>query len=318
MTIAADIEQQAAQWLERREQPGWSDADQTVLDSWLDEAIEHKLAYWRLEHGWAKVGRLAALRQVPPPGRASRRPLRLWKPVLAAASIAAVAVLGFSFFGGLSDLGKQRYETQVGGHRTLPLADGSRIELSTDTRVRTAVTIDTREIWLDRGEAYFEVKHDASRPFVVWAGERKVTVLGTKFSVRRDGDKVRVAVVEGRVRVDPVKAGAPMRPEVVTPGDIVVAQGPSTLVTAASVEQVANALSWRRGMLTFDKVTLAEAAAEFNRYNATKLVLGDETAAQIRIGGTFEAENAGAFARLLGSAYGLQVVHKDDRIVISR
>src|SRR3546814_3467530 len=41
-------------------------------------------------------------------------------------------------------------------------------------------------------------------------------------------------------------------------------------------------------MLTFDKVTLAEAAAEFNRYNATKLVLGDETAAGIRIGGTFE------------------------------
>src|SRR3546814_2740055 len=94
--------------------------------------------------------------------------------------------------------------------------------------------------------------------------------------------------------------------------DLVVAKGPATLVTEASVEQVSNALSWRHGMLTFDKVTLAEAAAEFNRYNATKLVLGDETAAGIRIGGTFEAENADAFARLLGSAYGLQVVHRSE------
>src|SRR3546814_12664389 len=105
---------------------------------------------------------------------------------------------------------------------------------------------------------------------------RSVTVLGTRFSVRRDGDKVRVAVVEGKVRVDPVKATVPIRPEVVTRGDIVVAKGPSTLVTEASVEQVSNALSWRHGMLTFDKVTLAEAAADFNRYNATKRELGEK------------------------------------------
>src|SRR3546814_13380985 len=94
-----------------------------------------------------------------------------------------------------------------------------------------------RVLFRSRGEAYFEVKHDAGRPFVVWAGERKVTVLGTRFSVRRDGDKVRVAVVEGKVRVDPVKATVPIRPEVVTRGDIAVAQGPSTLVPDASVER---------------------------------------------------------------------------------
>src|SRR3546814_270169 len=67
MNITERIEQQAAQWLERREQPDWSDDDRATLDAWLDASIAHKLAYWRLEHGWTKVGRLAALRQVPPP-----------------------------------------------------------------------------------------------------------------------------------------------------------------------------------------------------------------------------------------------------------
>lgn len=311
------IEQQAAQWLERREKAGWSAADQAALDAWLDEAAGHKLAYWRMEHGWAKVGRLAALREVPPPNRTSRR-LRLWKSAAVAASLAAVVAIGLLLLDMLPDRSREHYETPVGGRQTLPLRDGSRVELSTDTRMRAAVTEAVREIWLDRGEAYFEVRHDAQRPFVVWAGDRKVTVLGTKFSVRRDGDEVRVAVAEGRVRVEPAKPDAPMRPEVLGQGDIVVAKGASTLVASASVEQVANALSWRRGMLSFDQTTLAQAAAEFNRYNATKLVLGDPDAAQIRIGGTFEAENADAFARLLGSAYGLRVEHRDGEIEISR
>src|SRR3546814_6367265 len=74
-------------WLERREQPDWSDDDRATLDAWLDASIAHKLAYWRLEHGWTKVGRLAALRQVPPPGHLPlRRQLRLWKPEIGRAS----------------------------------------------------------------------------------------------------------------------------------------------------------------------------------------------------------------------------------------
>src|SRR3546814_1809761 len=143
--------------------------------------MSDKLAYWRRDPVWTRVGRLAALRQVPPPGHLPlRRQLRLWKPVLAAASIAVVTVLSVAQLGSLANQGKQRFETPVGGHQTLPLADGSRVELSTDTRVRTAVTAETREVWLDRGEAYFEVKHDAGRPFVVWAGGGKVTVLDRK------------------------------------------------------------------------------------------------------------------------------------------
>src|SRR3546814_9879202 len=94
MNINEGNEQQAAEWLKRREKTDRSDDVRATLDAWLDASIAHKLAYWRLEHGWTKVGRLAALRQVPPPGNLPlRRQLRLWKPVLAAASIAVVTVL---------------------------------------------------------------------------------------------------------------------------------------------------------------------------------------------------------------------------------
>lgn len=309
---AERIEQQAAEWLARRERADWSADDQGALDAWLDADTAHKLAYWRLEHGWAKVGRLAALRGAVAASRSRR-----WRPAAIAAAIGAIALAGVVLFIGLPR-DQQRYETPVGGHGTMPLADGSRVELSTDTRVRAAVTEARREVWLDRGEAYFEVQHDRSRPFVVWAGDRKVTVLGTKFSVRRDGDQVRVAVLEGRVQVAPAKPADDADAQIAVRGDIVLAKGASTLLSSASTDQVARALSWRRGMLTFDRTTLAEAAAEFNRYSTTKLVLDDEETAAIRIGGTFQSDNAVAFARLLGDAYGLHVVEHDDEIVISR
>jgi transmembrane sensor len=310
---AVEIEDRAALYLLRQEEPGWSRADQAELDAWLDQDAAHKVAFWRLEHGWKKTGRLAALR----PATASAPPQRTraqgwgrdWRPMAAAASMAMVIAAGAVAFGslGLGGLGHATYTTEVGGRQTVPLKDGTRVELNTDTRLRTAVDGHGRHVWLDRGEAYFEVAHDASRPFVVYAGTRRITVLGTKFSVRRDGERVTVAVVEGRVRVDPVQVASRATPELVTRGDIVIAQGASTLVAPKSVEKVAGELSWRRGMLTFDQTTLAQAAAEFNRYNTRKLVIGDPIAAQSRIGGTFEAENVEAFARLLHDAYGLKV-----------
>jgi transmembrane sensor len=213
------------------------------------------------------------------------------------------------------NLARKAYVTEVGGHATVPLADGSRIELNTDTKVRAALEETERAVWLDRGEAYFEVAKDASRPFVVYAGDRKITVLGTKFSVRRQGDRVVVAVAEGKVRLDSVRRQKP--PAVVTGGDVVIANAAATLVTPKSLERVESELAWRRGLLMFDKASLVEAAAEVNRYNRKKLVVEDETAAAIRITGSFEAENVDAFARLLREAFGLSVVEEDGEIRIS-
>lgn len=318
MSISADeIEERAARLLLEREAPAWSDADETALGEWLEENPAHRVAFWRLEHGWDMTRRLASLR--PGPGAAARRsfPLRGWRPTAIAASLAAIAIVSALVIG-WPRVQSASYSTVVGGHETVPLNDGTRIELNTDTRLRTAISARGRRVWLDRGEAYFEVAHDPSRPFVVDAGTRRVTVLGTRFSVRRDGERVTVAVVEGRVRIDPARPSAGALPEVVTGGDMAVAQGPSILVAPRSREKVASELSWRRGLLTFDQATLAEAAVEFNRYNAKALVITDPAAARIRVGGAFEADNVQAFARLLHSAYGLQVQETENEVKISR
>jgi len=311
----AAIEDRAVAWRYRQEQPEWSPDDQSALDAWLEESTAHRVAWLRAEYGWRKVGRLASLRSpAGPVAEPQRRPLvRVWRPAAIAASLALAVGLGsLALTGGFMH---KAYATEVGGHATVPLADGTKIELNTDTKLRADLEKKQRTVWLDRGEAYFEVAHDASRPFVVYAGERKVTVLGTKFSVRRDGDRVIVAVADGRVRVEEVKAKKP--PTVVTRGDTVIAEPAATLVTPKSIERVDSELAWRRGLLEFDKATLGDAAEEVNRYNHKKLVVEDPQAAAIRITGSFEAENIDAFARLLRQAFGLNVQEDGDEIRIS-
>ena len=68
---------------------------------------------------------------------------------------------------------------------------------------------------------------------------------------------------------------------------------------------------------SFDRTTLADAAAEFNRYNRVHLTIADDRAARLRVGGSFEATNVAAFARLLRSAFGLQVSTRGDEIVVA-
>lgn len=314
MSEHAAIEERAALWRYRQEQPEWSDADQAALEAWLEESTAHRVAWLRMDQGWETVGRLASLRS--PGGAAAPAPpsvRRYWRPTAVAASLALAVGLGSLVATG--QLGRKAYVTDVGGHATAPLADGSKIELNTDTKVRVALVEEERRVWLDRGEAYFEVAKDASRPFVVYAGDRRVTVLGTKFSVRRDGDRVVVAVAEGKVRVEDAMAAKP--PAVVTRGDVLIADPAATLVTPKSLERVESELAWRQGLLMFDKSALGEAVDEVNRYNRKKLVVEDEAAAEIRITGSFEAENVDAFARLLRDAFGLTVEEEGNQIRIS-
>lgn len=320
---AREIEERAARWLVRREDPDWSAEEQAALDLWLDESMAHKAAYWRLEHGWRHADRIGALGLAGPAVTPQAVRPSPWKRLAIAASIAALIVLSM---GGRdwplattpapmsADV---RFGTPVGGRRTVPLEDGSKVELNTATVVRAAVTKQRREIWLDQGEAYFEVAHVEGRPFVVHAGNRTVTVLGTKFAVRRDAGKVTVSVLEGRVRIADAGELRGERSSIITAGDIAISRGASTLLVPRSEARVDSALSWRDGMITLDQMTLGEAVAEFNRYTIKPIVIADPEIAEIRIGGTFEASNAPAFVRLLRDAYGLRVADEKQQIKIS-
>jgi transmembrane sensor len=320
MSKARCIELEAAEWLSRRVDPSWSTDDQLEFERWLENGLGHRAAYWRLEEGWERAGRMVALgAPLPNAARPQTSRRRGWIASGAAAAMAAAAFVGVTQLRQDSQTPRaqdQVLATPVGGHKIVSLDDGSAIELNTATLVRAAVAAGRREVWLDRGEAFFNVLHSATVPFVVHAGPKDVTVLGTKFSVHREGDKVTVVVESGRVRVTDAKASTAATETYVAAGSVAVIRPDATLVTQSAPENVEADLAWRHGQLAFRNDTLADAAAEFNRYNERKLVVVGE-AAGLKISGGFKSSNEDGFARLLRDAYGLNVTVSEGEIRVS-
>jgi transmembrane sensor len=95
------------------------------------------------------------------------------------------------------------------GHRIVELPDGSKITLGAPTELATHYTANRRVIFLDRGEAWFDVTRNPSRPFNVLAGVGAITALGTQFDVRRELDSSDVEHVTVTVGTGTVEVGPP-------------------------------------------------------------------------------------------------------------
>jgi len=312
---ATEIQSRAADWLLERREGQWSDERQIELDAWLEESLAHRIAYWRLDAAWGRADLLGAMRrpafQRPP---APKR--KAWPNLLriTAAVLTVGAVSGALQWFEAGKTGEKIYATAVGERERLTLADGSQIELNTDTQVRTEIAANQRKIWLDKGEVYFEVKHNEKKPFVVMVGDHRITDIGTKFVVRRDQSEFKVSVLEGIVRLEDSRTA----PKILTKGEIAVASATRTEIVRQSQRELADAMGWQRGVLVFDHTTLGDVAVEFNRYSTTKIVIADPKIAALTIDGTFPSNNSRAFMRLAQAVLGLSVDDRGGEIVISK
>jgi hypothetical protein len=99
------------------------------------------------------------------------------------------------------DLSSGEYVTGTGEHRSIPLADGSTLTMSSRSRLRVRFSSSGRDIELLEGEALFSVAHEAARPFRVHTRHAVVEALGTEFSVYHHEDDTQIAVTQGRVTV---------------------------------------------------------------------------------------------------------------------
>jgi transmembrane sensor len=316
---AREIDAVAADWLQRRDFWNWSEADQAALEAWLSESVVHRVAFVRLQTGWGRTERLAALRPVSGGGIGGA-----WRGqvvptfIRAAAALCVCAVAGFLAFRQPASPQEKIYTASLGNRESINLTDGSQIDLNTNTSVRTLIGGGERKVWLEHGEAYFQVKHDAAHPFVVIAGNRRITDLGTKFLVRREGDELKVSVIEGKVQLDAAGAGAQPQSTELNPGEVAIAKNETLSVFSHAQKSLTDQLGWRRGVVVFNHTTLATAVAEFNRYNDHKIVIADATTANLAIGGTFRTTDLESFIDVTQHVLGLHVVNQGNKTVISR
>jgi transmembrane sensor len=311
------LKAQAAIWLARASAGNWSEDDQAQLEAWLAESHAHRAAYWRVEAAWFEAAKLSVLQPAKRMREDSggRRPIAWTKIAVAAIVTGFLAVASTNY---LLASNVQHFATQVGGHRSVALADGSKIELNTDTALRISDSNGQRKIWLDKGEAFFQIKHYTAHPLIVMVGDNRIIDLGTKFAVRRDAERTEVWLVEGRAEFERVGTSSARHSAVLAPGDVLIAAAHSVTVTKNPVRELDNRLAWRHGVLVFFHTPLADAAQEINRYNTQKIVIADTDAGQLQINGTFPANDARLFGKVVHVVLGVNVVNRDDETVISR
>lgn len=274
-------------------------------------------AYDRAEQLWSRTGTLGEDAEIKAAvAGAFRRPpsRRSLKPLLTLGIAAAVAAsLSVSFF---VWQGQDLHQTGVGEQKVLQLSDGSRVQLDTGSRIRVRYSDGERRIELDQGQAYFEVAHDADRPFVVSTLDASVTAVGTVFEVRRVEKETRVVLVSGAVDVRQSGDGA--APRRLKPNQETAIRDRRARVTTVDARA---STSWTSGELTFSDTPLSEAVAEMNRYLTDPIILDAPAAAGTSINGVFRSGDRAAFVSAAAQLLNLKVVNEPNgqvRLVGSR
>ncbi|MCP1623718.1 FecR family protein [Pseudomonas nitroreducens] len=317
------ISAEAAHWCARLHDEECSDAERAEFAQWLALDTRHEVEYqamleiWQLSELLPPTPRAIPAPIAPTPlsdrrPRTSRRP-RSGKRIAAVAAGVLVAI-GAVWSAGWSAgwlPSKVGYYAAQPGTREVQLADGSTVELNSNSQLFFADFRDRRSAWLKSGgEAYFRVVHDTLQPFSVYTDNGSVRVTGTRFNVWTDSHQMLVTLLEGSVVVSP--------PDSVDGNSAQLTPGMQARFTQGSqrieLAQVApaGAIAWIEGKLVIDDLTLQSAIPLINRYLKQPVFLDDATVAAMRIGGIYRTDDLQALVDSLPKVLPLEL-RKDNQ-----
>lgn len=199
-------------------------------------------------------------------------------------------------------------ETLSAHRQMLALQDGSNVELSARTGLRTDFRYGRRTVRLDSGEAYFTVAKDSAHPFRVITPQGTVVVTGTGFNVRlgRD-DTVQVTLVEGSVQISSEQKSLGL-----TPGQQATLGAAAPSVRVLGPEEISAATAWRHGQVVMDGFSLAQVAQRFSEYHGVRIEVAPAIAA-LRLVGTCSLDDLPQWLEILRATEALQVISDRDR-----
>lgn len=308
---ADPVVDQALDWLVRMEAGGLVDKrTKAQFEDWLAAAPDHRAAWEDVQATWSSPETLVAaqeldisLREQPVPisaARAAKPRQRLVSYSMAAAASVVVVVSATYLASQWLPRMMADYATNVAQMRDFTLPDGSRMVLNTDSAVALDFAEGKRGVRLIEGEAWFDVVHDAARPFHVTAHYSDVQVKGTAFSVRVDDGGDTVSLQRGAVDARHERSDIALVHLV--PGQMVTASSRSmSPVTQFDAEQ---ALGWLQGRVVIDAKPLGTALAEVGRYFDGKVFVLNKTLLDKTVSGDYRTDHAATAIVSLAAAAG--------------
>jgi transmembrane sensor len=297
----------AAEWFAARKGSQSADVERR-FSTWLAASPENFEAYALCELTWelsasAAVGLGGSLTAVPWYRR------RTIGAIAAALLLASIALVFVRF----SQPNATLWSTKPGQQRTLTLDDGSHVTLNTRSILEIRMGRKERTVRIMQGEAFFDVAHDASRPFNVDTPLGSVRAVGTRFDVLLDEQRVQVDMEEGKVLV---KSATPGGEEVVAVAGMratLVAGSAAPELNSADLTRVEN---WRAHRIEFDRIPLAAALREFSRYTDLPLRVESAQVARMSISAVLQTGDINALRAMLKGAFGLRLEQRQNELVV--
>ncbi len=290
-------------------------------DSAGDVAVEAALEKVRSTPGFSSakvttIGSRSAELDTPPPRR--------WfvsMPALAAAAWLAVGAASWMAYNNrpreqATTAAPRMLATGVGVRDSMLLSDGSRIILGplSSAKISSGYGRDARMVEI-RGEAWFDVIHDASRPFIVQAGAATITDIGTTFAVRTDGSEgVAVSVTEGSVSLQqPNTSGG--RAVVLKAGDTGLLRENGEIVAKKGAANEDDA-AWLHGRLVFRDAPIGDVATALKKWYGLELSVADTSLSQVHLTATFSGEPVSRVLDVIGLALGAEIERRGDTAIV--
>lgn len=269
---------------------------------------------------WEKVERQIHRQRSTP--KSGLRLLYLNPVFRIAAAVLVAALLTFSgyetFF---KSKGGQMVEISSAGRilKTVTLPDGTLVSLNSDTKLSYPQNFSgkTREVSFE-GEAFFEVKPDKNKPFIIHAGQAQIKVLGTSFNVSAYPQKelVEVVVETGRVQVsEQMTKTAKANELILTPGD------KGTLVYSShslnkTTNQNPNYLAWKTRILTFKATSLTEVIGELEKVYKVDIRLADQELGGLMLTAQFNDYTLDFILKVIENTFRVEVNYENGQYIL--
>ncbi len=326
---SSPIESEALAWIAQLDGDNVSEKDLTAFREWVNRSPAHAKEIRELNSLWGELNVLTDM--VEPIAEADavsrqlrrREHFRTWRrrwalPVGALASLALISIAVSNYQkDSRPDIVQTAqvklpkiYQTRIGEHQKYILADGSKVTLNTGSRLEVDFRDDQRRVRLLKGEVLFDVAHDASRPFLVFAGDGIVRAVGTAFVVYLQGNEFDVIVSEGAVELSsvlPTPATEVREPNskklaslgIVKAGHKAKYENAAASIATLSDVEMTTKMSWQNGLITFNGETLEEVIQEVKRYTELKIEIRDIELKTLQVGGVFKSgDTESVFANL--------------------
>lgn len=340
-SVNAAVSERAAQYVARIHAGDLSASDEKELFAWLEQDKSHRDEYLRMLEVHdaaaaladdAELSSLIESESKVAPGSSRRRVNLAWSLAAGVALALAVSLFVGPFKSDEPRMEQSAYRTEIGEQRLVVLNEGSEIHLNTDSEIRVELSAGAREVHLIRGEAFFDVSHDPSRPFSVLASEGTATALGTEFNVMLSAAGAQVAVNEGTVALHAVSVPAA---EVLaqwrndkssqSEGDgqvVILEDGSSATMSGQTIsvtqeQDIQRFGAWRSGVLRFENRTLSSLMQELNRYTADAIEFESTEIAERTVSGVLDLRDFASVWLGLEATANVEIIQRPGRVILA-